>query len=69
MGEILSSVKLQNYYNDLTKNEKSQFLKYLLVQFDYSYSAAQSKMTGKAEMNKRDLILIGEVVKKELWKE
>lgn len=67
--EIMTSVKLQAYYQDsLSKNEKSQLLRYLIQQFDYSYSSLQQKMTGKAEFNKRDLILIGEVINSKSWK-
>lgn len=67
--EIMTSVKLQAYYQEnLTKKEKSKLLTYLIQQFDYSYTSLQQKMTGKAEFNKRDLILIGEVINTESWK-
>jgi len=67
--ENLSDVQLQLYYKEqLSRTEKSQLLKYLMVQFDYSYASIQSKLTGKAEMNKRDLILIGETINSESWR-
>ncbi len=67
-NRILSNVELQSFYNDLSKKEKSEFLKFLIREFDYSYSAIQSKMTGSSEMNRRDVILISNVVTSELWK-
>ena len=66
--ENLTDVGLQSYYKKLGKKEKSEFIKYLMVQFSYSYASIQQKMTGKAGFNKRDLILIGDVVKNELWR-
>ena len=69
MCKNLTSVELQCYYREkLSKPEKSQLLKYLMVQFDYSYASIQSKLTGKAEMNKRDIILIGDTIENESWK-
>lgn len=69
MSGNLTSLQLQLYYkNKLDRQEKSQFLKYLMAEFDYSYSSIQQKMTGAAELNKRDIILISEVVKNEAWK-
>lgn len=67
-NENLTEVGLQAYYKELGKKEKSEFIKYLMVEFSYSYASIQQKMTGKAGFNKRDLILIGEVVKNELWR-
>lgn len=69
MKENLTVVQLKSYYSKLGKKDKSSFLKYLMVTFDYSYASIQQKMTGGAEMNKRDLILIGDVVEKESWKQ
>ena len=70
MSENLTGVQLQSYYKEkLSKKEKSEFLKYLIVQFDYSYASIQQKMTGAAELNKRDIILIGDVVEKESWRQ
>lgn len=70
MSGNLTGVQLQSYYKEkLSKKEKSRFLKYLIAEFDYSYQTIQQKMTGGAEMNKRDLILIGDVVEKESWKQ
>lgn len=67
--ENLTDVTLQGYYKEnLNRKEKSQLLKYLMLQFGYSYASIQSKMTGKAEMNKRDLILIGETINSESWR-
>ncbi|MCR4602474.1 MAG: hypothetical protein K5683_02925 [Prevotella sp.] len=67
--DFFEPVKLQAYYSELTKSEKSDFLKYLMVEFDYGYASLQAKMTGKASLNKRDIILIGKVIKDELWKQ
>lgn len=70
MNKNLTSLELQSYYKDkLKKKEKSVFLKYLMLEFGYSYSSIQQKMTGGAEMNKRDLVLIGHVVENESWKQ
>lgn len=70
MNKNLTSLELQSYYRDkLKKKEKSVFLKYLMLEFGYSYSSIQQKMTGGAEMNKRDLVLIGHVVENESWKQ
>ena len=67
--KFLTEVALQSYYRSkLNKLEKSQLLKYLMNEFDYSYASIQSKMTGKATMNKRDIILIGETINSESWK-
>lgn len=68
MSENFEALQLREYYEKLTKKEKSDFLKYLLVEFDYSYNSIQQKMTGKADMNKRDCILIGSVVEDEKWR-
>jgi hypothetical protein len=68
IDENLTEIGLQAYYKKLGKKEKSEFIKYLMVEFSYSYASIQQKMTGKAGFNKRDLILIGEVVKDELWR-
>ncbi len=67
--DFFEPVRLQNYYSELSKNEKSDFLKYLMVEFDYGYASLQAKMTGKASLNKRDIILIGKVIKEETWKQ
>lgn len=70
MSENFSVLQLRSYYqNQLTKKEKSDFLRYLIVEFEYSYTSIQQKLTGAAEMNKRDLILIGSVVENEKWRE
>ncbi len=66
--ENLTELGLQAYYKGLEKKEKSEFIRYLMVEFSYSYASIQQKMTGKAGFNKRDLILIGEVVRNELWR-
>lgn len=68
MTENFSSVELQSYYSNLGKKEKSVFLKFMVREFDYSYSSIQQKMTGQANLNARDIILIGETVKSESWK-
>lgn len=60
---------LQGYYEKLTKKEKSDFLRYLMITFEYKYASIQSKMTGRAELNMRDLILIREVVNSESWRQ
>lgn len=68
-NKFLTDVDLQSYYRStLNKLEKSQLLKYLMIEFGYSYASIQSKMTGKASMNKRDIILIGETINSESWK-
>ena len=68
-NKFLTEVALQSYYRStLNKLEKSQLLKYLMIEFGYSYASIQSKMTGKASMNKRDIILIGETINSESWK-
>ena len=68
-NKFLTEVALQSYYRStLNKQEKSQLLKYLMIEFGYSYASIQSKMTGKASMNKRDIILIGETINSESWK-
>lgn len=68
-NKFLTDVDLQSYYRStLNKLEKSQLLKYLMIEFGYSYASIQSKMTGKASMNKRDIILIGETLNSESWK-
>ena len=68
MTENFSSVELQSYYSNLGKKDKSVFLKYMVRQFDYSYSSIQQKMTGQATLNARDIIIIGESIKSESWK-
>ena len=70
MGENLTDVQLQLYYKEkLGRKEKSRFLKYLMDTFDYSYQSIQQKLTGRCGLNKRDIILIGHVVEKELWRQ
>ena len=70
MSENLTAVQLQEYYrNKLDRREKSRLLKYLMLQFDYSYASIQAKMSGLLSMNKRDEILIGEVIKEEKWRQ
>ena len=70
MSENLTSVQLQEYYRDkLNKKEKSSLLKYLMIEFDYSYASIQGKMSGQLAMNKRDEILIGEVIREESWRQ
>lgn len=70
MSENMTGLELQLYYKEqLTKKEKSDFLKYLMITFDYSYASIQAKMSGNAELNKRDLILISDVVKEESWRQ
>ena len=70
MSKNFSPLELKCYYREtLTKKEKSEFLKYLVKEFDYSQSSIQQKMTGQCEMNKRDVILIGNVVENESWKQ
>lgn len=69
MSENLSGLQLQLYYKEkLNRKEKSEFLKFLMVQFDYTYNSIQQKMTGASNLNKRDIILISEVVKNESWR-
>jgi Ca2+-binding EF-hand superfamily protein len=67
-NENLTEVGLQAYYKELGRKEKSELIRYLMVEFNYSYNSIQQKLTGKANFNKRDLILIGYVVKSELWR-
>ena len=69
MSEILTGVQLQSYYEDLSKKEKSKLLRYLISTFDYSSQSIQQKLTGRAELNKRDLFVINSVVSSELWRE
>ena len=68
IDENLTEVGLQAYYKKLGRKEKSELIRYLMVEFCYSYNSIQQKLTGKADLNKRDLILIGEVIKEELWR-
>ena len=69
MSENFTILGLQSYYKGLTKSEKSSLIEYLMVTFGYKYSSLQSKLSGKHDLNKRDLILIGEVVQNESWKQ
>lgn len=70
MSKNFTPMELQCYYREtLSKKEKSQFMKYLMIEFGYSYSSIQQKLTGICDMNKRDLILIGNVVENESWKQ
>lgn len=69
MSKNLTGVQLQSYYEELSKKEKSKLLKYLITAFDYSYQSIQQKLTGGAELNKRDLFVINSVVSGELWRE
>lgn len=67
-NENLTEVGLQAYYKGLGRKEKSELIRYLMVEFNYSYNSIQQKLTGKAGLNKRDLILIDHVIRNGLWK-
>lgn len=69
MGKNLTGIELQSYYSGLNRTEKSLLIRYLMLEFDYRYASIQQKLTGKAEFNKRDLILIGEVIEQESWRQ
>lgn len=69
MSENLTDLGLQSYYKSLSKSEKSDLIDYLMDEFGYRYSSLQAKLSGKHDLNKRDLILIGEVVQNGLWKQ
>lgn len=69
MSENFTELGLQSYYKSLTKSEKSSLIEYLMVKFGYRYASLQSKLSGKHFLNKRDLILIGEVIQNESWKQ
>jgi hypothetical protein len=69
MSKNFTDVQLRVYYKEnLSKKEKSEFLRYLMMEFDYSYSSLQQKLSGGADLNKRDLILIGSVIEDERWR-
>ncbi len=68
MPQNFTQLELQDYYQNLDRIEKSNLLNYLQVNFDYKYVSIQNKMTGKAKMNKRDLIIISGVINDQTWK-
>lgn len=69
MSEKLTGLQLQLYYNDLTKKEKAELIKFLMIRFDYSYCSIRNKFLGTSEFNKRDLILLGDVITEESWRQ
>lgn len=68
MSEKMTSVELKSYYSGLSKKEKGELLRHLVKKFDYSYSSVQQKLHGNADLNARDIILIGNEVEDESWK-
>lgn len=39
-------VNVQDYYQNLTKKEKSELLEYLIIKFGYNYSTMRQKLAG-----------------------
>ena len=68
MSKNLTQLELQFYYSGLSKKDKGDFMLYLTKEYEYKSSTLQKKLTGVLECDKRDLILIGDAVQSEAWR-
>ena len=68
MSKNLTQLALECYYSKLSRKDKGDFMLYLTQEFGYKSSTLQKKLTGILQCDKRDLILIGETIENESWK-
>ncbi len=63
-----SPVTIGSYYSSLGKMEKSELIKFLMVQYGFKYSTLQAKLNGRQRFNPRDFLIVQTVIKEQLWK-
>lgn len=70
MEHNLESLNLADYYKSLSRKNKANFLKYLMVTYDLNYSTMYRKIIGTAgcNLNKLERMACNEAIQKEdVW--
>lgn len=69
--KILTTEGVISYYKSLVAHDRKLFLRYLLFEYDFAYSTLINKLNckGRFLFNKRDLAVITNVIRQELWRQ
>lgn len=63
----MTAVELRDYYNKLSKKEKMKFKNFVTLKCEMGMSTLYTKLVGKSEFSKPELIVIGDIIKQGLW--
>ena len=69
MSRLRKKIKLESYYQTLSKGEKGKALVYIAMYLDISYPSLQGKFTGKQKFTTAELIALEPIINDELWRQ
>lgn len=64
----MNGVTLQDYYTNLSKEEKGKLLNYIAYHLGIGYSTLIAKFSGKLHFSKVEAIVINQIINEETWK-
>lgn len=64
----MNGVTLQDYYTNLSKEEKGKLLNYITYHLGIGYSTLIGKFSGRLHFSKVEEIVIHHIIKEETWK-
>lgn len=64
----MNDVTLQDYYSNLSKEEKGKLLNYIAFHLGIGYSTLIAKFSGRLHFSKVEAIVIHHIIKEETWK-
>ena len=64
----MNVVTLQDYYTNLSKEEKGKLLNYIAYLLGIGYSTLIGKFSGRLHFSKVEEIVIHHIIKEETWK-
>ncbi len=64
----MNVVTLQDYYTNLSKEEKGKLLNYITYHLGIGYSTLIGKFSGRLHFSKVEEIVINHIINEETWK-
>ena len=64
----MNDVTLQDYYTNLSKEEKGKLLKYIAFHLEIGYSTLIGKFSGRHHFSKVEALVIHKIINEETWK-
>lgn len=64
-----TNLRLQSYYNDLTKKDKTKLIGFLMWKCGMSYDSAFNHLSGRSSFNEIELQVVGPLVLNDAWKQ
>lgn len=64
----MNDVTLQDYYSNLSKEEKGKLLNYIAFHLGIGYSTLIAKFSGRLHFSKVEAIVIHQLINGEAWK-